>query len=118
MKYAAWISILAMTFAVAACGDDESTGEAQDVSDILALTGDATAGGAIYTGAGTCASASCHGSTGDDGAGAKLTEVVPGLSDEAMALSIRYGKGTMTAQPNLTAQQIADSIAYIKTLGM
>jgi mono/diheme cytochrome c family protein len=114
MKYAAWISILAMAFAVTACGDDE-TGAVQDVSDVLALTGDATAGSAVYSGAGTCGTVSCHGSTGDDGtSGSELSTVVPALSPESMALTVRYGKGTMAALPSLSAQQIADVIAYVQ----
>jgi mono/diheme cytochrome c family protein len=104
-----FVAVTLLGLALTACGGDE---EERDVSDVLALTGDAVAGESVYNG--SCASTSCHGPDGRGGPGADLPDVIPTRSDEQIATTIRYGVGAMTPQSQLTAKQIADVIAFVK----
>jgi mono/diheme cytochrome c family protein len=93
--------LLALPLAVAACGD--STG-------VTSLTGDATAGKALY--AAHCQS--CHGATGTVRANA--AGEAKGDPAEA-AFVILHGKEEMPAYAGtLSNQQVADLLAYLKTL--
>lgn len=120
MKHSVWISIAILALALGGCGDDETA--TQDVSDILALTGDATRGTALFS---SCGTAACHGDTGSDGMGGDLAERVPALGDEQLATIIRYGVDTpaidssMPAQGenqggSLIPQDIADIMAFLR----
>jgi mono/diheme cytochrome c family protein len=100
MRHAAMMAMFLM-----ACGDD--TGGGSDVDAILALTGDATAGEAIY--ADNCAG--CHAADGSGGTGPNLK----GEDDleEAVAV-ILSGEDSMPAfGDTLTDQEIADLVAWL-----
>jgi mono/diheme cytochrome c family protein len=78
----------------------------------LGLTGDATAGAAVY--GATCES--CHGADGTGGVGSDLTATVPGMSREAVILTLVDGvPGTSMVSYDaiLTDQEIADAAAYL-----
>ena len=91
-----------------ACG--EEGGETSRVDDILALTGDATAGATVY--ADNCAS--CHGTDATGGSG----PAIAGMGEtEEMAEVILEGEGDMTAFDGVISDQdIADVIAYVQSL--
>lgn len=74
------------------------------------LVGDATAGATVF--ADTCAS--CHGASGEgvEGYSPSMTEEVPELSDAEIEDVILNGYEEMPAQ-DLTAQEVADVIAYL-----
>jgi mono/diheme cytochrome c family protein len=78
---------------------------------IVALTGDLTAGGSIYS----LQCITCHGydGTGIASGAADLTERLPILSDEDVATTILNGQGNMDAYDFLSNQDIADVMAYI-----
>jgi mono/diheme cytochrome c family protein len=120
MKHSVWISIATLALALGGCGDDETA--TQDVSDILALTGDTARGTALFS---TCGTSSCHGMTGSDGMGGDLAVRVPELDDAQLATIIRYGVDTPaiassmpqqgdTEGGSLTAQDIADIMAFLR----
>ena len=118
--------ILTLVPAAAACGDDETaetgttTGDAQDVSGILALTGDPVNGQIVYED--QCGQSSCHGDTGDNGtSGSRLSDAVPPLTREQLARVIKFGTiqsgGTMPPV-DATDQETADVLEYtIQTFG-
>lgn len=102
--------MLILTGLVVGCGDKGDSGD--PVSSILALSGDAAAGEAIYTA--NCSG--CHGASGEGGTGPDLATVATAHSEEEMATSIYYGNGTMPAYGGTLADQdIADVISYIVT---
>jgi len=91
-----------------ACGDkDGDSGGAAGASD---LTGDATAGAALY--ASNCAG--CHGADGTGVSGPDLTSgLVSGMSDGSISDVIANGAGSM---PAITSddQEVADIVAYLR----
>lgn len=97
---------------LSACAEDRAT-------TILGLTGDPTAGEAVYTA--NCAS--CHGASGlgvDDPdtttlTGPNLTEAAGEAGEDAEFVDIiLYGQGDMTAfETVLDDQEIADVLAYM-----
>lgn len=120
-----WLGTLLMLTlvpAAVACGDDgeegtTGTSNARDVSSVLALlpAADAQGGSVLYPD--LCGEGTCHGSTGDNGtSGSSLSAEVPALTDEQLAIIIKYGNidegGTM---PPVVAsdEDIADVMAYV-----
>ena len=94
--------MLAMVM-VSACAGGSGT----RADDILALTGDATAGATIYSD--NCAV--CHGADGTGGGGPNITG--ESVGDEAINVVID-GKESMTAFGDvLSDQDIADLFAYM-----
>ena len=104
------VLVLAILGVLAGCEHDHAPDDA-DVSGILALTGDATAGATVFNN--SCADSSCHGPDGNSGQGPNLSDEVPNHDDEQLALVIKYGAHDMPAQSQLSDQQIADVIAYL-----
>lgn len=105
--------VLAATLAAAACGSDETTPSA----DAGALTGDSTRGMTLY---GAKACATCHGNDGKMNPPGTTTPITSALiqakTDADLSSSIKNGKGTMPALPDLTAQELADLVAYVRKL--
>jgi mono/diheme cytochrome c family protein len=105
------------------CGsdDDNGGGQSDPVDGVLSLSGNATAGKAVYDT--NCLS--CHGAdgTGVGTLGSDLPAALPGLSDRDAISTIYHGVPgtTMIAWSEtkttggLTDQQIADVYAYIKS---
>lgn len=95
-----------------ACGDkdgDDSGGPTGgNYDDILALTGDATAGATVFSD--NCAT--CHGADGTGDSGPSLVAAVPGYSDEELLGIMLEGKGSMAAIA-LADQEAADVLAYL-----
>jgi mono/diheme cytochrome c family protein len=85
-------------FALIACSGSEDTG----------LTGDATAGEAVYT----AACSGCHGAAGEGGSGPVLDGALP-ATDAAIEDVIVNGTGSM-APVDLIDQDRADLIAYLR----
>jgi cbb3-type cytochrome c oxidase subunit III len=107
----------ATVVAFAACGGDDDTASTAancDVTSITSLMGNATFGGTTYNS--LCGSSACHGATGDGGAtnAGHLTELIPMRSTEQIAATVKCGKGAMPAQSQLTAQDIANVVAYVE----
>lgn len=115
--------LLLLVLPLAACGDDETgatttTDDDQPVGDILALTGNAADGDVVYQD--SCAQTTCHLPDGSGFGDAKdLATEVPARDDEALARVIKYGTiddgGIMPAQTQLSAQDIADVMAYLRS---
>jgi mono/diheme cytochrome c family protein len=104
------IALLAATFAVTGCDDEE---EEDRATTILGLSADATAGMAVFQSKG-CNTESCHGADGVSGEAPDLTVQVPAASDEQILDSLLNGKGSMPAQASLlTDQEFADVLAYL-----
>ena len=94
-------------------GDEEggNTVEPARVDAILALPGDTAAGETVF---GRCAAAACHGADGNSGTtGAPLRDEVPELSDERLIQIVLGGYETMAPQ-NLSDQEMADVLAYLR----
>ena len=96
----------AATLAATACGSDETP-----------VVGDATRGMTIY-GANNCAT--CHGADGKMNPPGTTTPITSSLiqakTDADLSNSIKNGKGTMPAVPSLSAQDLADLVAYVRKL--
>jgi mono/diheme cytochrome c family protein len=94
--------------------DDDGGGNTIDparIDAILALPGDAGAGETVF---GRCAAAACHGADGNSGStGAPLRDEVPGLSDERLIEIVLGGYETMAPQ-NLSDQEMADVLVYLR----
>jgi mono/diheme cytochrome c family protein len=91
--------------ATTACGASTST--------LTALTGDATTGQSVY--GAQCAS--CHGADGASGSARRPTPSVARSDAAAAASTIVSGEDEMPAfASTLSDQEIADVIAYLKTL--
>ncbi|MFN7143853.1 MAG: c-type cytochrome [Myxococcota bacterium] len=96
---------LALALLLTACtGSTKDTGGDE-------IVGDATAGADLY--AANCAA--CHGANGEGGTGPAMSEVAT-KSDAEIEGYIVNGSddGAMPPFPNLTEQEIADIIAYIR----
>jgi len=101
MRFPVWVALIICS----ACTpkDDGST----TVEDVLALTGDATAGSDVY--ANDCAV--CHGADGSGGSGSNL-QGEDGLEDVISV--VLSGEDAMPSfEGDLTAQEIADVAAYV-----
>lgn len=90
-------------------GCDGGGGDPQ-FADILALEGDAMAGGTVFANA--CGDSICHGSDGVSGPAADLTVEVPVRTETELLDVMLNGSGDMLPL-NLTDQQAADVLAYI-----
>jgi cytochrome c551 len=91
--------------------DDEDEPKGARVDDILALDGDSTNGETVFA---TCATAGCHGAGGTGGPGPSLAEGVGEHSDGELVNVIILGEGSMPAQSQLSDQQVADVLAYLR----
>ena len=95
------LGVVAVLF-LAACGDQSR------VDDILALSGDATAGESVFSA--NCAA--CHGADGTGGSGPDLTS--EGESDAELAEYVLFGEEEMPGfDGDLDDQEIADVVAYV-----
>ena len=103
------LPVFVLALAPVAC--DGGGGGGGGIDDILALTGDAGAGQAVFNS--TCANASCHGADGASGTGPSLPVVAPAYDREGLTRVVFNGTGTMPAQ-NLSDQDIADVVAYVQ----
>jgi mono/diheme cytochrome c family protein len=85
-----------------------------EVAAVLALQGDPANGQVIY--ASLCGTSACHGANGNDGSvnAADHPEVVPLRSDASIVSTMLYGLGSMPAQSQLSAQEMADELAYLR----
>lgn len=93
------------------CDDDDDSGTPDaHIDDILALTGDSTAGATVYSN--TCAT--CHGADGSGGSGPALTSEMSEQSDEEFVSIVLYGEDRMPAQSQLSDQEIADVLSYCR----
>lgn len=101
-----WFGSISLVMAMALVGCKDKGGDDSGGGD---LTGDATAGAAVY--ASSCAG--CHGDNGNDGSAADLTAEVPEKSDADLEDIIQNGTGNMPAQ-GLEAQDLADLLAYLR----
>lgn len=91
---------------LAACGGGDAR-----VDDILALTGDAAAGEAVYT----ASCESCHGAGATGGSAPELASHFE--ADEEHIGAIVYGEEDMPAfGDSLSDQEIADVAAYLSGL--
>ena len=82
-------------------GDDENT-------SILALTGDEINGEVLYDA--NCAA--CHGTSAEGASGPAIYDE----DDHDFVEAIQEGEGSMPAFPDLSDQDIADIIAFVRTL--
>ena len=111
-------TLLAFTLAfTAACGDKDTATDsgggdsgASEVDAILALTGDATAGGTIF--GNVCAA--CHGADGASGYAANLVEEIPSKDDAFIVDIIINGDGGGMPAQDLSDQEVADVLAYVR----
>jgi len=107
MKF--WLMLAPLVLA-AGCGD-KGEDTADPITEILALSGDASSGEELYPS--HCAA--CHGADGEGGTAPSMTELIPPLSDEEIVDAI-YG-GTSGGMPaysaQLSEQEIADVLAYL-----
>lgn len=113
------IALLAML--MIGCGGDKDTagdtsstattptGNTTAAHPALDLTGDSTAGEAVY--AANCSG--CHGADATGGIGPDLTEHSGNLSDEEIVLTIAEGSGNMAAVA-ISDQEIADVLAWLR----
>jgi mono/diheme cytochrome c family protein len=107
--------LLACDGAAKDTADTSDTAAVDRAPDILALTGDATAGADIY--GGFCSS--CHGYAGEGDIGPALTEVVPGATREHLVDVVLNGwdgdenASRMSGMKSLTDQNIADVVQYL-----
>ncbi len=100
------VSSLSALTALTGCGSNERT------SSIGKLTGTASSGASVY--ATKCLS--CHGSDGRSGSAREdIAHEARDDSDEAID-KILGGGGGMPSFSNLSDQDIADLVAYLKTL--
>lgn len=108
MRQLLFVTIAALSLAVAACGEGEPNPRTED---ILALTGDVAAGEPIYQA--NCAS--CHAADMTGGTGPNLIEEVSEHSDEDILNTILNGEGPMPAfDETLSDQEAADLMAWMR----
>lgn len=113
------------------CGDDDATGSSGSggtggsggsatgrVADVLALTGDATAGTTVFDG--SCGQANCHGSDGtaSNSNARDLTTFASTITDAQLIQIIIDGSVGQNVMPPLGSQysdqEIADVVAYVR----
>jgi mono/diheme cytochrome c family protein len=96
-----------------ACDSDDEPVNPR-VDDVLALTGDSTAGMMVFVQ--VCGTTACHGPDGNTPGTpqtVKFSERIPEMDDRGIADTILSGLRTMPAQSQLTDQQVADVVAYV-----
>lgn len=104
-----WIVALAAVVVVAGCSGSDGTGEGDRVDDILALTGDAAAGEAVYTA--NCAV--CHGADGT-GDPPSFPDITIETDEAVVAQQVLEGGEGMTPYDGVIPDQdIADVVAYV-----
>lgn len=86
---------------------DEETG--LEETGLGEVVGDSERGADVFSG--TCSG--CHGYDGSGGSAPGLMYAISGNSDEELEAIILEGSGGMPAQ-NLSAQEVADVIAYLR----
>jgi mono/diheme cytochrome c family protein len=91
---------------LSACGPSD---RALSIAD---LEGDATTGAPLYT----THCASCHGATARGGSGPNLLSELGEEDDADLIDVILEGDGDMPGFSNLSDQEIADMMAYLKSL--
>lgn len=96
-------TLAAIVAALAACGAPSS----DRVTNVLALDGTASSGGAVYT----RACASCHDADGN-GTSQPMSTLVPAEDDEGLAQVVAGGNHVPTSA--MTEQEAADLIAYLR----
>jgi mono/diheme cytochrome c family protein len=95
---------------VLGCGTGVSSA---DTSAVSSLTGSATAGQSLYTS--NCAS--CHGTNATSGSANRPVASLAKSDSDTVIATVLSGDGEMPSfQSTLTSQQIADVVAYLKTL--
>src|SRR5688500_3436239 len=105
---------LSITLASVAC-DGEEASDHMRTEGVLALTGEAAGGMMVFST--VCGTAACHGADGNTPGTAetkKLGEVAPGMSDREIVNTVLKGDGPMPPQTQLTDQEIADVLAYVR----
>jgi hypothetical protein len=90
------------------CMGDDAT----RVTTILGLTGDETAGAAVFMN--SCGLSACHGPDGNSGMGVSLSEHIPEHPPEELTCILLLGEGTMPSQGSLSDQNLADVLAYVQ----
>jgi len=98
---------LALMLATGCPGDPQP--QTVRVDDILALSGDAEAGAAVY--AGRCEN--CHGADGMGNIGPNMFETLAASDDTTLMTSMVDGIAGMPAAGDLDDQTLADLWAYI-----
>lgn len=96
--------MLFVSLLLAGCATDSQ------VTDILALTGDTTAGETLF--ADNCAS--CHGADATGGSGPDLTG--EGMDEEAVSVILDGEEDMPSFSADLADQDIADIIAWVDSL--
>ena len=110
MKTFSLLALVALTLVGCGTEDTTDTSSALRISDIAALTGDATAGLAVYET--NCTS--CHGVDAAGGSAPGLAGINTSIDDQ-IDITLN-GLGTMSGYDFLTDQEIADVIAYTSSL--
>ncbi len=106
--------VLLLTLAPIACDDGGEPSHAR-TEGVLALEGDTMTGMTTFTA--VCGVAACHGADGNTPGTPetkKLGEVIPGFSDTKVVDTILKGDGPMPPQTQLSDQEIADVLAYVR----
>ena len=105
------VAIAVSCFLFGACAAESTPAETK-YDKIAKLTGDAANGKTIFDS--NCAG--CHGADGKSGsAGPNLVEgALTALTTAQMAQSVVDGKGIMPAFTQLSNQEVADVVAYVK----
>jgi mono/diheme cytochrome c family protein len=106
-----------LVLTLASFGCDDGADHHPRTAGVLELTGDPAAGMTEF--AGRCGVATCHGADGNTPGTpktAKLGEEVPGNPDTFVVDVMFKGDGDMPAQTNMTDQQAADVLAYLRML--
>ncbi len=100
----------AFAFTIAACDKaDGETDEPTRVDDVMALTGNATDGQAVFD----ARCMNCHPADGTAGSGPSLSDAVPNLSEADIATIVIDGQGSMPSASDLEDQEIADVTAFL-----
>lgn len=116
------LPILALTV-LGGCSSSDSSDAASGpttadrVASISKLTGDATAGKTVYEKSSSPTCLSCHQADGKGDKSRSYPSLVEPLANDPIseiATNVLNGKGVMPKQTDLTDQQIADVIAYMK----
>jgi len=96
-------------------GEGEEAGDHERTDGVLALEGDPRSGESVFTM--VCGVSTCHGADGNTpgtAEAARLTDEVPELGDREIVNVVLNGYETMAAQSQLSDQQIADTLAYLR----
>lgn len=103
---------IALAFSIVFASLVGCSGSSARVSTIEGLTADTTSGATLYTS--NCAT--CHGATGSGGSVNKnIVSVATSNTSSAIDQILNGGDG-MASFSNLSDQQIADIVGYVKTL--